>query len=168
MIGKKFLKAFGWFWIWELIHFAVDTVTVVFLGTVWRVAVATAIFIPVVYSIVYSRRSGKFESKKKYLEENTSSVVDKKEIFDDALKAPEFIPEIVGAAPIMLMTGMYWGLWICADGLSSGGKGLVVLLCLVFGTLGFGVLNLINRYKVYYAWKKNYIETTGSHRMEGE
>ena len=164
MIGRKFLKAFGWFWIWELVNYAVGVFMSVFLGAFYRVIISTLIFAILLFTIVYSRRSSKYESKKKYLEENPPENITVKRIFLTALKSPEYIPEIIGTAPIILVMGLYWGLWLLAKGFNDSEKITVIFVVFIIGTIGFAVLNLINRFMVYRNWVNDYLEVVNEYQ----
>lgn len=161
MIGRKFLKAFGWFWIWELVNYAVAVFLKIFLGSFFRVIITTVVFTGILFSIIYSRRSSKYESKKKYLEENSPEEATVRSVFLSALRSPEYIPEIIGTAPVMLITGIYWGYWLLAPGFNGGEKALIMLCVLIFGTIGFAFLDLLNRFLVYRSWINGYLDTVG-------
>lgn len=159
MFGRKFLKAFGWFWIWELINYIVGVLLSVFLGSVYRAIITTLIFTVVVFRIIYSRRSAKFENKKNYLDQNPPQSATSRSILSTALRSPEYVPEIFATAPVMLLTGIYWGAWLLASGLTLGQKSFVVLLAFTVGTVGFAILDLLNRYLVYRNWVRDYLDT---------
>ena len=161
MIGRKFLKAFGWFWIWELVNYAVGVFLTIFLGSFYRVIITTVIFTVILFMIILSRRSSKYESKKKYLDENPPEKATLRTVLISALKSPEYIPEIIGTAPVMLITGIYWGYWLLADGFSGSEKTIIVIVVLALGTVGFAILDLINRFLVYRSWANDYLETVG-------
>ena len=163
MIGRKFLKAFGWFWVWELVNYAVGVFISIFLGDFYRAIITTVIFTVIVFMIVYSRRNSKYESKKKYIEENPPENATTKSIFFTALKSPEYIPEIIGTAPMMLVMGLYWGLWLLADGFNSMERMTTVFTVFIVGTLGFACIDFLNRFLVYRSWINNYLDVVIEH-----
>ena len=60
--------------------------------------------------------------------------------------------------------GLYWGLWLLAKGFNDSEKITVIFVVFIIGTIGFAVLNLINRFMVYRNWINDYLEVVNEYQ----
>ena len=64
---------------------------------------------------------------------------------------------------MMLVMGLYWGLWLLADGFNSTERATVVFVVFIAGTLGFACIDFLNRFLVYRSWINNYLDVVSEH-----